>query len=114
MKNRKENNSSFWHGVQCGTRECERRRLFEAALFAAFRRGRGARRVLGSFCPCVSCPCGGSCLAAGSFVLAAAAAQRGRVVAVLWRGGSVAAFRFPAARPLSGGPGAVVRAALAC
>lgn len=114
MKKSRKNNSSFWSGVAFAPEACERRRLFEAALFAALRRGRGARRVLGSFCPCVSCPAGGSCLAAGSFCLAAAAAERGRVVAVLWRGGSVAAFRFPAARPLSGGPGAVVRSALAC
>lgn len=113
MKNH-ENNNQFWQGVEFQPGACERRRLFEAALFAALRRGRGARRVLGSFCPCVSCPAGGSCLGAGSFCLAAAAVQRGRVVAVVWRGGSVAAFRFPASRPLSGGPAAVVRSALAC
>lgn len=113
MKNHEKNNG-FWDGIEFGPEACERRRMFEAALFVALRRGRGARRVLAGFCPCVACPAGGSCLAAGSFCLAAAAAGRGRVVAVLWRGGSVAAFRFPAARPLSGGPGSVVRAALAC
>ncbi len=83
----------FWTGVPfSGSGPCQRKHLFEAALFMACQRKKGAMKILSEFCPCVKCPDGKSCLSCGSFSLASEAAARGRRVSAGFKGGAISTF----------------------